>query len=150
MENPLFQRTITHVGDPREANYTMRVDVMSDGTRRNMSAVGVVHQRYLVILKGNHQELEVSSNMEHLREVVPLAWKPKTWYTLLTRVDIEADGAARIRAKVWPRGDAEPDAWTIDVRDPNGHTHGAPGLYGFTPQSRYAVFLDNLSVTSND
>ncbi len=150
MENPLFQRTITHVGDPREAGYTMRVDVMSDGTRRNMSAVGVVHQRYLVILKGNHQELEVSSNMEHLREVVPFQWKPKTWYTLLTRVDIEADGAARIRAKVWPRGDAEPEAWTIDVRDPNGHTHGAPGLYGFTPQSRYAVFLDNLSVTSND
>lgn len=150
MANPLFQRTITHLGGPSEANYTMRVDVMSDGSRRNMSAVGVVHQRYLVILKGNHQELEVSSNMEHVREVVPFAWKPKTWYTMLTRVDVEADGTGLVRAKVWPRGEAEPDAWTIEVRDPNGHTHGAPGLYGFTPQSRFAVYLDNLSVTPND
>jgi outer membrane protein assembly factor BamB len=150
MSNPLFQRTITHLGDPRESDYTMRVDVMTDGTRRNMSAVGVVHQRYLIILKGNHQELEVSSNMEHVREVAPFAIKPKTWYTLLTRVVIEADGTALVRAKAWPKGEAEPEQWTIEVRDPNGHTHGAPGLYGFTPQSRFTVYMDNLSVTRND
>jgi len=150
MSNPLFQRTISYIGDPRESNYTTRVDVMSDGSRRSMSSVGVVHQRYLIILKGNHQEIEVSSNMEHLREVAPFAWKAKEWYTLLTRVDIEDDGAAVVRAKAWPRGEDEPASWTIEVRDPHGHTHGAPGLYGFTPQSRFPVYLDNLSVTSND
>lgn len=88
--------------------------------------------------------------MEHLREVAPFSWKPKTWYTLETRVDIEADGSALVRAKAWPRGEAPPEAWTIEVRDPLGHTHGAPGLYGFTPQSRFAVYMDNLSVTPND
>jgi hypothetical protein len=128
----------------------MRVDLMTDGTRRSMGAMGVVNQRYLVILKGNYQELEVSSNMEHLREVAPFAIKPKTWYTLLTRVDIEADGSALVRAKAWPKADPEPEEWTIEARDPNGHTHGAPGLYGFTPQSRFTVYMDNLSVTRND
>jgi hypothetical protein len=150
MSNPLFQRTISLIGDPREANYSMRVDLMTDGTRRSMGAMGVVNQRYLVILKGNYQELEVSSNMEHLREVAPFAIKPKTWYTLLTRVDIEADGSALVRAKAWPKADPEPEEWTIEARDPNGHTHGAPGLYGFTPQSRFTVYMDNLSVTRND
>ena len=39
---------------------------------------------------------------------------------------------------------------TIEATDPHGHTHGAAGLYGFTPQSRYTVYMDNLSVTPND
>ena len=40
----------------------MQVDIRTDGNRRIMCAAGVVNQRYLIILKGNHQKLEVTSN----------------------------------------------------------------------------------------
>ena len=46
--------------------------------------------------------------------------------------------------------EAEPDAWTIEAADPHAHVQGAAGVYGFTPQSRFAVYLDNLSVTPNE
>lgn len=150
MSNPLFQRTMSLAGHPDDANYTMRVDVRSEGNRRSMSSVGLIHQRYLVLLKGNHQAIEVSSNMEHLKVSVPFKWKPGRWYSMLTRVDMQEDGSAIIRAKVWPKDEAEPEAWTTEVTDPHGHSHGAWGLYGFTPQSRFSVYLDNLSVIPNE
>jgi hypothetical protein len=37
--------------------------------------------------------------------------------------------AVRARGKVWPRGQAEPDAWTIERIDPIGSLHGSPGIY---------------------
>jgi outer membrane protein assembly factor BamB len=150
MENPLFQRTLSMAGHPDDSNYTFQADVMTDGNRRTMSAVGVVNQRYQIVLKGNHQEIEVSSNMEHLKVSEEFRIRPKVWYRLVTRVDLQDDGSAVVRAKAWPRDEAEPAAWTIEVTDPHGHTHGAAGVYGFTPQSRFAVYMDNLTVTPNE
>ncbi|MFQ5504146.1 MAG: PQQ-binding-like beta-propeller repeat protein [Planctomycetota bacterium] len=150
LDRPLFQRTMSLIGHPDLANYTMQVDILSDGNRRSMSTAGVVNQRYLILLKGNYQELEVSSNMELLKESVPFRWQRGTWYTLRTRVDIEPDGTGWIRAKAWQRGTPEPSDWTIQVRHSHAHTHGSPGLYGFSPQSRFRVYLDNISVAPND
>lgn len=150
MENPIFQRTMTLITDPDDADYTMQVDVKSDGSRRTLGDVGVVHQRYLIRLRGNYQELEVSSNEEHLKVGVPFKWKLGTWYRLKTKVDVRADGTAVVRAKAWPRDEPEPEAWTTEVEDPHGHTHGAAGVYGFTPQNRFAVYLDNLTVTPDE
>ena len=154
MDNPLFQRTLSLFGHPDDANYTVQADVMMDGNRRSMAWAGVVNQRYLILIKGNPRarlsELEVSSNMEHLKITTPFVAKPQVWYTIKTRVDLEEDGTAVVRAKVWPRDEAEPDAWSIEARDPYGHTHGAAGVYGFTPQSRFTVFMDNIQVTPNE
>jgi len=150
IDRPLFQRTMSMIGHPDMANYTMQVDIRSDGNRRMMSSAGVVNQRYLIVLKGNHQALEVSSNMELLKEHVRFRWKPKIWYRLKTRVDVAADGAGVIRAKVWQRDTQEPAGWTIEVPHKHAHKKGSPGIYGFVPQSRFHVYLDNLSVTSNE
>ena len=150
MDNPLFQRTMSLFGHPEDANYTVQVDLRTDGNRRSMSSAGVVNQRYQIVLKGNYQELEVSSNMERLKVSVPYRWKAGEWYTMKTRVDVADDGSGVVRAKVWPRVEEEPEAWTIEVPDPHAHTHGAAGVYGFTPQSRFSVYLDNLSVTPNE
>ncbi len=46
---------------------------------------------------------------------------PNVWYHLKTRVDVAADGSGVIRAKVWKKGDPEPDKWTIEV--PHKHAH---------------------------
>ena len=40
---------------------------------------------------------------------------------------------AHVRAKAWKKGEPEPDAWTIEGAHPDGHTHGSPGLFGFSP-----------------
>ena len=150
MANPLFQRTMTLFGAADDSDYTVQVDVMSDGNRRTLSSPGVVNQRYQFVLKGNYQELEVSSNMEHFKQSAKFRWKAGIWYTLKTRVDLQDDGSAIVRGKVWPRDEPEPEAWTLEATDPHGHSCGAAGLYGFTPQSRYTIYMDNLSVTPND
>ena len=150
MDNPLFQRTISFIGHPNTSNYTMKVDVMTDGNRRSMSSAGVIHQRYQISLKGNYREIEVSSNMERLKVSKPYRVKAGTWYTLLTRVDVNDDGSGTVRAKVWVRGEEEPAEWTIEVPHNDAHVEGSPGIYGFTPQSQFRVYLDNLTVTQNE
>jgi outer membrane protein assembly factor BamB len=149
LDNPLFQRAITFMGHPSRKNYTVEADVMSDGNRRVMSSVGVINQRYIVSLLGNAQQLEVTSNNERLKVAVPFAWTPKKWYRLKTRVDVAPDGNGVIRAKAWPRGEAEPSSWTIEVPHKQAHTHGSPGLYGFSPQSLFRVYVDNVAITPN-
>jgi hypothetical protein len=126
----------------------VEADVLSEGTRRKMSEVGLINQRYIVVLKGNAQELEVNSNQERLKVAVPFRWSPNVWYRLKARVDVEAAGGGVIRAKAWKRDEPEPAAWTIEVPHPTAHRSGSPGLFAFTPQEQRA-YLDNLKVTSN-
>jgi hypothetical protein len=150
LDNPLLQRSMSFFGHPDMADYTMQADILSDGNARSMSSAGVIHQRYLIQLKGNHQEIEVSSNVERIKASVPFRWESGVWVTLKTRVDVAADGSGVVRAKAWRRGEAEPEAWSIEVPHRSAHRHGAPGLFGFVPQSRFPVYVDNLSVTPND
>ena len=124
----------------------MQADVMTDGNRRIKSDVGLVNQRYLIVLKGNANQLEVSSNQERLKVSVPFKVKYKTWYSLKSRVDVDDEGTATVRAKVWPKDSDEPEAWTIEVPHKKGHAQGAPGLFGFSPQSQKPVFVDNISI----
>ena len=150
LDEPLFQRTITMMGTPEMSNYTVQADVRTDGNRRTLSNPGIINQRYLIVLKGNHQKLEITSNEELLKESVPFPWQRGAWYRLKSRVDTNADGSGMIRAKAWQRDQPEPDAWTLEVATPRVNTHGAPGIYGFTPQSRFRCYIDNLSVTPNE
>jgi outer membrane protein assembly factor BamB len=148
IDNKLFQRGQIFIGHPGSRNYTIQADLLTEGNKRKMSEIGLINQRYLVVLKGNAQALEVSSNQERLRESVPFAWSPNQWYQLKSRVDLAADGSGVVRAKVWKKGDAEPAAWTIEVPHKTAHTDGAPGLFSFTPQEQRA-WIDNISVNSN-
>jgi outer membrane protein assembly factor BamB len=148
IDNKFFQRATVFLGAPDGKNYTMEADVMSDGNRRKMSEVGLINQRYAIVLKGNDQKLEVSSNFERLREQVEFRWQPKVWYHLKTRVDVAADGSGVVRGKAWKKGDPEPEAWTIEVKHRTAHQEGSPGLFGFSPQDE-RVYIDNVKVTAN-
>jgi outer membrane protein assembly factor BamB len=148
IDNKLFQRGTAFIGDPDMSNYTIQADVRSEGTRRKMSEVGLVNQRYIIVMKGNAQELEVNSNQERLRVSVPFRWVPNEWYTLKTRVDLAADGTGVVRAKAWRRGETEPAAWAIEVPHRTAHQQGSPGLYAFSPQEM-RVFIDNIRVDKN-
>jgi outer membrane protein assembly factor BamB len=148
IDNKFFQRATVFLGAPDAKNYTIEADVMSDGNRRKMSEVGIINQRYAIVLKGNDQKLEVSSNFERLREAVDFKWSPNTWYHLKSRVDIAADGTGVVRAKAWKKDEAEPEAWTIEVKHKTAHQEGSPGLFGFAPQDM-RVYIDNIKVTAN-
>ncbi len=75
----------------------------------------------------------------------PFAWEIETWYTVKLRVD-QASDRAIVRAKVWPRDEAEPAAWTLEVEDMLPIRNGAPGLYGFSPVD---IYYDNYKVMVN-
>ncbi len=146
LDNVFFQRATVFFGHPEAKNYTFDADVMTDGNRRTLSTVGVINQRYLIILNGNAQELEVSSNQERIKATVPFKIEPMVWYHLKTQVDVSPDGSGIVRAKAWKKDEAEPAAWTISVPHKHAHLNGSPGLFGFAPQSQFKVYLDNISV----
>jgi outer membrane protein assembly factor BamB len=150
VDNPLFQRSITLFGDAEDSNYTIQADVMVEGNRRGMASVGVIDQRYLVQLRGNYQDIEVSSNFESLKVSTPFPIEAGGWYTLKARVDLQPDGSSIVRARCWKRGTEEPQAWTIEVPHAHAHRNGAAGLFGFTLQNRFKAYVDNLQVTPNE
>jgi len=153
IDNRFFQRGTVFLGEANSRNYTVQADVMSDGNRRKMSEVGLINQRYLIVLKGNDQKLEISSNLERLRvpateEPSNFKWQANVWYRLKSRVDLNPDGSGTVRGKAWKRDEPEPEAWTLEVVHKHAHQNGAPGLYGFSPQDM-RVYIDNIQVTSN-
>lgn len=150
IDDLIFQRTQGFFGDPDASDYTMSADIMSEGNRRIMSAAGVVNQRYQVALNGNKRTLEISSNYERIKHEVPFQMRPGVWYRLKTRVDLDAAGAATVYAKAWPRDEAEPAEWTTSFRHGHGHTRGAAGIYGFSPNNQFRVYVDNIVVTPNN
>lgn len=146
----LFQRATVFIGTSDMANYTVQADVMTDGNRRVKSDVGIINQRYAFVLKGNANELEVSSNYERLKRVRPFKVEALKWYTLKSQVKVDADGInGTVYAKAWEKGTPEPDAWTLEEKVNPVHTQGSPGLFGFTPQNQKRVYIDNIQVTPN-
>ncbi len=71
---------------------------------------------------------------------------PGVWYRMKLRVDQDGDKAL-IRGKVWPRGEDEPEAWSITVEDPLPIRAGSAGLSGYSPS---AIYYDNVQVSEND
>jgi outer membrane protein assembly factor BamB len=148
IDHKLFQRGQVFINRPDLSNYTIEADVMTEGNRRKMSEIGVINQRYIIVLKGNFQQIEVNSNQERLKVAAPFAISPNTWYRLKARVDVAADGSGVVRGKAWKKGDPEPEAWTIEVPHKIAHRTGSPGIFGFTPQEQRA-WIDNIEVKAN-
>ena len=149
LDNIFFQRATVFIGNANEKNYTIEADVRMDGNRRTISSVGLINQRYLITMEGNAQTLQISSNQERIRVTVPFKIAPKAWYHLKTRVDVAKDGSGVVRAKAWAKGEAEPSGWNIEVPHKSAHRNGSPGLFGFSPQSLFRCYIDNIAITPN-
>jgi outer membrane protein assembly factor BamB len=147
LDNPFFQRATVFIGDPSTKNYTIEADIMSEGNQRTMSGVGLVNQRYYIVMKGASHELAVNSTEALFHETAPFDALPNVWYHMKTRVDVAADGSGVIRAKVWKKDDPEPEKWTIEVPHKHANESGSPGLFSFAPQKR--TYIDNIKVTPN-
>jgi outer membrane protein assembly factor BamB len=144
----LLTRTRAYLGASDMSNYTVEMDVRGAERRRQRGDVGVIAQRYALVLYGNSQSLHLEPwQPETARTVtLPFTWKPDTWYRMKLSVENLPDGKTRARGKVWATGEAEPAAWMIERIDPLPNRQGAPGVFG---NGLAELFFDNLKVRPN-
>jgi hypothetical protein len=136
------------------SNYTIQSDVRASERRRQMGDIGIVAQRYELVLFGTHQRLELQPWQPETdrTERVPFKWVKDTWYTLKLEVQDMGGGKVRARGKVWPQGEPEPATWTVERVDPIGNLKGAPGLYADAPSQAGGgaeLYYDNIKVYPN-
>jgi len=156
-QNPFAfaKRTRPFFGPTDLNNYTIEADVRSMERRRQMSDVGIVAQRYELVLFGNHQRVELQPWQPETQRTVraEYKWKADTWYVMKLEVQSLDASKVRARGKVWPKGDKEPAAWTIERIDPIGNHKGSPGLYAdalnSAAQGGSEIFYDNIKVYRN-
>ena len=144
-DQTLTRRARLYFGAPDMANYTVEMDMRSTERRRQQGDIGVIAQRYVFVLFGNSQKVELQPwqpNVE-MTKSAPFAWKGDTWYRVKLEVQNQKDGTVRARAKAWPRGEAEPAAWLVELIDRQGHKMGSPGLYADAP---WGASFDNIKV----
>lgn len=134
--------------------HTIEADVRGREQRRQRGDVGLINQRYVLVLFGNSQKLELHpwQAADEMTVRVPYEWKLDAWYRMKLRVDHRSDssdssdGSTVVRGKVWPTGQPEPAAWTIEKIDKIPHVRGSPGIYA---DGISDVYFDNLRVYKN-
>jgi outer membrane protein assembly factor BamB len=115
--------------------------------KARMPDMGLVAQRYTLDLMGASQQLQLRSwppqVATYFAKTIPFAWEAGRWYTMKLEARTK-DGAAVLRGKVWPRGEQEPEAWTIEGVHEAGNLQGSPGFFGNSKDSE--IYIDNVSV----
>ena len=155
-ENPFAfaKRCRPFMGSTEFSNYTVQADVRGLERRRQMGDIGIVAQRYELVLFGTHQRLELQPWQPETQRTIRIdyKWNPNAWYTMKLEVQSLGGGKVRARGKVWARGDAEPAKWMIERVDPIGSLKGAPGLYADAPSQAGGgaeLYYDNVKVYRN-
>ena len=148
-DDTVGRRTKLLMGRPDWSDYTVEVDVRGVEMRRQRGDVGLINQRYVLMLFGNNQKLELQpwqAANEMTVSVEHVTWPVSTWYRMKLRVQNRPDGTTLAQGKVWPRDGQEPATWTIEKVDRIPHRAGAPGLYG---DGISDVLFDNFKVYKN-
>ncbi len=150
-KNKLGTRSRMWMGPPDMANYTVQVDfaLTKSGESGKMPDFGVINSRYTMTARSSNKQLRIyswSPNDYRAYAVVDFDPEPGQWYTMKLRVEPVGDKMS-VRGKLWVRGQAEPEAWTIEMLDDSPNLTGSPGLYGNAQEAE--IFLDNLSVYEN-
>lgn len=115
--------------------------------KARMPDMGLIAQRYTLDLMGSAQQLQLRSwppqVATHFSKTIPFPWEAGRWYTM--KFEARATGSdAVLRGKVWPRGEPEPETWTIEAVHENGNLQGSPGFFGNSKDSE--IYIDNVSV----
>jgi outer membrane protein assembly factor BamB len=156
-ENPFAfaKRTRPFFGPPDMSDYTIEAEVRTIEKRRQMADVGIVAQRYELVLFGNHQRVELQPWQPEVQRTIKAdyKWKPDTWYVMKLEVQSLGKGQVRARGKVWPKGEAEPAAWAVERVDPIGSLKGSAGIYADAMNSQAGggseIYYDNIKVYRN-
>ncbi len=146
---PKGTRSQGWMGQPDFHDYTIQADVRGNVREGQQPDIGLIAQRYTVDMMGTLQQLQIrswTSELGRFSKTIPFSWKPDVWYTIKLRAATE-DGKAVLQAKVWPRGETEPDDWTMEAVDEAPNLQGSPGLFGNASDAE--IFIDNINVTAN-
>jgi hypothetical protein len=115
--------------------------------KARMPDMGLIAQRYTLDLMGAAQQLQVRSwpplVATYFSKTIPFSWEAGRWYVM--KFEARTSGqAAVLRGKVWPRGEPEPTAWTIEATHAAGNLQGSPGFFGNSKDSE--IYIDNVTV----
>ena len=152
--NPLLSRGNCFMDVPAITNYTIDADLMGGKFNANMPDMGILNQRYNLVMTGNSQELRLLSwdAVPRIDTTIKYQWQPDVWYHMKLTTSV-ADGKATVSGKVWPKGQAEPAAWTVQAVDPHPNLEGSPGLYGYAVgavvDELAPIWYRNVSVVPN-
>lgn len=133
------------------SDYTIQADMKMSMADGKLPDIGLIAQGYTFQFLGEGDETSIGSWISHdkrsYKKIENFKLDKDTWYTLKLKV-ANKDGKAIAQAKVWPRDSSEPEAWTVELTDPQPNTHGAPGLFGNATNAE--VTIDNVSVVPNE
>ena len=134
-------------------DYTIQAEVRSSIDNGKMPDMGLIAQRYTLDMMGANQKLQIrtwtSQIATRFSKDVAFPWKPNTWYTMKFKASVVDGGAkALLQGKVWPKGEPEPKAWTIEATDDMPNVTGSPGLFGNATDAE--VYYNHISVTPNE
>jgi outer membrane protein assembly factor BamB len=153
--SPLVARANAFMGMPNLTDYTIEADLMGTKVGDDLPDMGIVANRYHLMLWGNTQQLRLVSwdALPRVDKTIAWPWKPNVWYHL--KLTVEQDGGkATVRGKVWQGSQPEPKDWTVEFVDPVPNKEGSPALYGYAAgilENRPGtdIFYDNVKVTPN-
>lgn len=145
---PKGTRSRSWMGPSDLHDYTVQADVRGSVVGGKMPDIGLIAQGYALDLQGANQELQIRSWVPQLRmaKTIKFPWQPDQWYTMKFRASVEGDKAV-LKGKVWPRGTAEPEQWSVTADDASPNVSGSPGLFGNAKDAE--LMLDNIHVTAN-
>jgi hypothetical protein len=157
---PPISRANAYITGPLTSNCTIEADLRGIEAKMKLPDMGIVNQRYTLIFDGKtdekgQRELRLVSweALPRIDQRVPFTWKSNVWYHAKLTVQSD-DKTAVIRGKVWPRGETEPDKWTVEFTDPMPNKAGALALYGYVSNAEAnnpggQIHYDNVVITPN-
>jgi hypothetical protein len=137
------------MGPVNLSNYTIQADVLLKEIDGRISDVGLIDSGYQLWIRSKIHTLRLDSwAASDNRTKAEMEFQPKadTWYTMKLSV-VPGQGESTVRGKIWPRGEKEPDSWTVEMVDHAPNLRGTPGIFGNSPDAE--IYLDNLKVTPN-
>jgi outer membrane protein assembly factor BamB len=153
--SPLVARGHAYIGMPTLTDYTIEAEMMGTKVREDMPDMGVLANRYTLVLDGNKQLLRLLcwDALPRVDKNIAFAWKPKTYYRFKLTVHVQGEKAL-VQGKVWQADQSEPSDWSISFEDPVGNKEGSPALYGYATgilpgQKGSEVFYSYVKVTPN-
>jgi hypothetical protein len=160
---PPFARANGYITTSTAANYTIQADIQGTEVRGRIPDAGLVNSRYTLIMDGKtnsemkSREVRIVSweARPRINVAAGLNWQPGVWYTARFTVE-QKEKSALIRGKVWKKGEAEPEKWTVEFEDTSPNREGAAALYGYVSDPLMSadnpgsnIYYDNVVISPN-
>ena len=148
--NKLGTRSQLFMGPAHLHDYTIEADLLLTEGKGKLPDAGVINSGYTMTIRSESRDLRIyswSSHDHRLCATTEFKAAADVWYRLKLRVEQHED-EARVLGKMWPRNEAEPEAWNVEMNDKSPQKSGSPGLFGNTQDAEFAI--DNVHVTPND